>query len=68
MTNVQKTEEMVSKRIKDFLLGKTNTLNEKTDEWEGKRETEVERITNKINDISAQKEEDEAKLERKQDA
>jgi hypothetical protein len=35
---------MVSRRIKDYLLSKTNTLNEKTDEWEGKRDTEVERI------------------------
>lgn len=56
-------ENLVSNKIRDFLKEKKDKLDKEGAWWDNKKEKEIERLTNDINEISQKKTEDENKQE-----
>lgn len=56
-------ENLVSQKIRNFLAEKKETLDKESADWDDKKEKEVERLTNIINEISQKKTEAENKQE-----
>lgn len=59
-----KTEELVSEKIRKFVGGNTDALNQKTDEQEKIREKKVDNLDKEREDILKSKEEDDIEIER----
>ena len=56
-------ENLVSNKIKAFLQLKKEILEKNAQDWDDKKDGEIERLTKLINDITNRKSEDEAKQE-----